>query len=156
MHSIINTLHSYNRYLVLIALVLVLYRSWTGWQGKKAFTKADNTASVALLGLAHLQLLLGLIQYFGTSDIVRSALADMGAAMKSEWLRYFGVEHITIMIIAIACIQIGRTLSKKASDDLTKHKKLAIWTTAAFVLIVGGLAMKGLLFSTLAAVNGGG
>ena len=154
MHQLINTLHSYNRYLILAALVFVLYRSWTGWQGKKAFVKADNTASVALLGLAHLQLLLGLIQYFGTSTIVKSALADMGAAMKSEWLRYFGVEHITIMILGVACIQVGRTLSKKATDDVTKHKKLAIWTTIAAVLIFGGLAMKGLLFSTLADVNG--
>ena len=155
MHQIINALHSYNRYLILVAILYVLYRSWSGWQGKKALTKSDNTASVALLGLAHLQLLLGLIQYFGTSTIVKSALSDMGAAMKNGWLRYFAVEHITIMILAVACIQIGRTLSKKATVDVTKHKKLAIWTTAAFVLIVGGLAMKGLLFSTLAEANGG-
>jgi uncharacterized membrane protein len=155
MHQIINTLHSYNRYLILVALVLVLYRSWSGWQGKKAFVKADNTASVALLGLAHLQLVLGLIQYFVTSTIVQSAMADMGAAMKSSWLRYFAVEHIMMMVIAIAFIQIGRTTSKKATDDVMKHKKLAIWTTSATVLIVASLAMKGLLFSTLAAVNGG-
>ena len=154
MHQLINTIHSYNRYLILATLVFVLYRSWTGWQSKKAFEKTDNTASLALLVFAHLQLLLGLIQYFVTSTIVRSAMADMGAAMKDSWLRYFAVEHILIMILAVACIQIGRTLSKKATDDNTKHKKLAIWTTVATVLIVAGLSMKGLLFSTLAAVNG--
>lgn len=154
MHQLINTLHSYNRYLILAALVLVLYRSWTGWQGKKAFVKSDNTASVVLLGLAHLQLLLGLIQYFGTSTITQSAFADMGHAMKDGWLRYFAVEHITMMILAVACIQIGRSTSKKATDDNTKHKKLAIWTTAGAILIIVTLAMKGLLFSTLADVNG--
>ncbi len=155
MHQTINALHSYNRYLILVALVLVLYRSWTGWQGRKPFEKFDNTASVALLGLAHLQLLLGLIQYFGTSTIVQSAMADMGAAMKNSWLRYFAVEHILMMVIAIACIQVGRTLSKKAADDNVKHKKLAIWTTVATLLMVASLASKGLLFSTVAAVNGG-
>ncbi|MBL7826608.1 MAG: hypothetical protein JNJ57_08265 [Saprospiraceae bacterium] len=155
MHNIINTLHSYNRYLILAALVFVLYRSWTGWQGRKAYGKNDNLSATILLGLAHLQLLLGLIQYFGTSTIVKSALADMGNAMKTPWLRYFAVEHITIMILGIACIQIGRSLSKKAADDTTKHKKIAIWTTAATVLIIAGLAMKGLLFSTVAAANSG-
>jgi len=155
MHQTINALHSYNRYLILVAIVLVLYRSWTGWQGRKPFEKFDNIASVALLGLAHLQLLLGLIQYFGTSTIVQSAMADMGAAMKNSWLRYFAVEHILMMVIAIACIQVGRTLSKKAADDNVKHKKLAIWTTVATLLIVASLASKGLLFSTVAAVNGG-
>ncbi len=155
MHQLINALHSYNRYFILIALVLVLYRSWTGWKGRKPFEKLDNTASVALLGLAHLQAVLGLIQYFGTSTIVQSAMADMGAAMKNSWLRYFAVEHASIMLIAIVCIQVGRSLSKKATNDNDKHKKLAIWTTVATVLIVGILASKGLLFSTVAAVNGG-
>ena len=155
MHTLINTLHSYNRYLILAALVFVLYRSWTGWQGKKAYEKADNASGAALLGLAHLQLLLGLIQYFGTSTIVKSAMADMGAAMKTPWLRYFAVEHFMMMLLGIACIQIGRTLSKKTSDDTLKHKKVAIWTTAATVLIIAGLAMKGLLFSTVAQANSG-
>ena len=155
MHQIINTLHSYNRYLILVALVYVLYRSWSGWQGKKPFEKADNTASGALLRPAHLQLLLGLIQYFATSTIVQSAMADMGAAMKDSWLRYFAVEHTFMMIIAIVFIQIGRTTSKKAVGDNLKHKKLAIWTSAATLLIVATLAMNGLLFSTMAAVNGG-
>lgn len=153
MHTIINTLHSYNRYLILAALVYVLYRSWSGWMGKKSFEKADNTASVALLGLAHLQLLLGLIQYFVTSTYTRDGMADMGAAMKNEWLRYFTVEHAFMMILAVVFIQVGRTTSKKATTDEAKHKKLAIWTTAATVLILAALAMKGLLIGTLASAQ---
>ena len=110
---------------------------------------------MVLLGLAHLQLLLGLIQYFGTSAYVQSAMADMGAAMKNSWLRYFAVEHILIMVLAVACIQVGRTLSKKAVDDNNKHRKLAIWNTVAVILVVVGLSMKGLLFSTVAGAMGG-
>lgn len=153
MHPLINTLHSYNRYLILVALVYVLFRSWSGWMGKKPFEKADNTASVALLGLAHLQLVLGLIQYFVTSTYTRDGMADMGAAMKNEWLRYFMVEHAFMMIIAVVFIQIGRTTSKKSTTDEMKHKKLAIWTTSAALLIVATLAMKGLLFGTLASAG---
>ena len=153
MHSIINTLHSYNRYLILLALVYVLFRAWSGWMGKKRFEKADNTASVALLGLAHLQLVLGLIQYFVTSAYTRAGMADMGAAMKNEWLRYFTVEHAFTMILAVVFIQVGRTTSKKAMTDELKHKKLAIWTTVAALLIMVTLAMKGLLIGTLASAG---
>jgi hypothetical protein len=60
-----------------------------------------------------------------------------------------------MMFLGIVCIQVGRTTSKKASGDNLKHKKLAIWTTAGAVIIIAGLAMKGLLFSTLATVNSG-
>lgn len=152
MHTLINTLHSYNRYLILAALVYVLYRSWTGWKGNRAFEKSDNTASVALLGLAHLQLVLGLLQYFVFNGYHRN-FADMAATMKNSTARYFTVEHITIMILAIAAVQVGRTLSKKATDDTEKHKKLAVWTTIATVLVVVGLSMKGLLFGTVASMN---
>ncbi|MFN0037524.1 MAG: hypothetical protein ACKVUS_20880 [Saprospiraceae bacterium] len=149
LHQIVNTLHSGNRYLLLAALVLVLFRSWSGWTGKKPFQKTDNTASVILLGLAHLQLLLGIVQFCFTSAYTRTAMADMGAAMKNEWLRYFTVEHSLMMVIAVVFIQIGRTTSKKALTDEAKHKKLAIWTTAAALIIVATLAMKGILFGSV-------
>ena len=148
MHQILNTIHSYNRYLILAALIFVLYRSFSGWLGKKSYEKADNAAGAALLGLSHLQLLIGLIQYAFTSAYTKAAFADFGAAMKNPWLRYFAVEHITAMIIAIALIQVGRTLSKKKTLSEDKHKAVAIYTSVAALLIFGTLAMKGILFGS--------
>lgn len=150
MQAILNAVHSYNRYLLLIALVFVIYRSFSGWMGKKPFEKADNTASIALLGLTHLQALLGLIMYFFTS-----AYTTGGGSMKDPWVRYFKAEHIAAMLIAVVLVQLGRTFSKKAATDTDKHKKLAIYTTIAFVIIAGTLAMKGLLLGTLASVTAG-
>lgn len=150
MHLILNTLHSYNRYLIIIAIFWVLFRSWMGWMGKKSFTKTDNTASLALLALAHLQLLLGLIQYFFTSAYTTG---DM--PISDPWVRYFKMEHITGMILAVVLIQLGRTFSKKAQSDEQKHKKLALYTTAAAVIIYAMLTMKGLFIGTLANATAG-
>lgn len=149
MHNILVILHSYNRYLILAALVFVLYRAYTGWLGRKPFENADNTGSLVLLSLAHLQLLLGLIMYAFTSHWTKTAFADFGAAMKDPMPRYFAVEHILAMIIAVVLVQLGRTFSKKAADDTEKHRKLAIYTSIAMLIIVGTLAQKGLLFGTL-------
>jgi len=154
MYSILNTLHSYNRYLLLAALVFVLYRSISGWMGKKPYQKADNAAGAALTGFSHLQLLLGLILYAGLSPYTQSAFANMGAAMKDPMLRYFAVEHIAAMLIAWVMIQMGRSLSKKATDDNSKHRKTAIYTIIATVIIVATLAQKGLLFGTVANMAG--
>ena len=129
MYDILNNLHSWNRYILLLALIFVLFRAYSGWLGKKQYGKADNAASAAALGLTHLQLLLGLLLYV-TSPRTNEAFADMGAAMKNPWLRYFAVEHMMVMLIAVAAIQVGRTLSKKATNDEQKFKKLAIWTSA--------------------------
>lgn len=154
MYSILNTLHSYNRYFLLAALAFVLYRSISGWLGKKPYEKADNAASSALIGFTHLQWLLGLILYLGVSPIAKTALEDFGAAMRNPWLRYIGVEHITAMLIAVVLIQLGRTFSKKTTDPTEKHRKVAVYTGIATLIIVGTLAMKGLLFGTLATAMG--
>ena len=154
MQTILTSLHSYNRYLILAALVFVLIRSYGGWFGRKPFERLDNTASVALLGLAHLQLLIGLIMYAFTSSWTQTAFADFGAAMKDPMQRYFAVEHIAGMLIAVGLIQVGRTLSRKAADPLRQHKMLAIYTSIATLVIVLILLLpqKGLLFGTIAPV----
>jgi hypothetical protein len=155
MYPILNNLHSWNRYLLFAALVFVLFRAYSGWFGKKPYEKADKAAGGALLGLTHLQLVLGLLLYAVFSPQTKAAFADMGAAMKNSWLRYFAVEHFLIMLLAVIAIQLGRTLSKKAASDEDKHKKTAIWTTIGVVLILISLAPKGLLFGTAAAAISG-
>ncbi len=151
MHTLLNTLHSYNRYLILAALVYVLFRAWSGWMGKKPFEKADNSASLILMILVDVQLLLGLIQYFVTSAFTTETLTPEHPLYAMA--RYFKMEHITGMILAIVLIHLGRSMAKKATTDEAKHKKLAIYTTVAAVFIIGMLAMKGLLFGTLASAS---
>jgi Na+-driven multidrug efflux pump len=139
MYEFISVLHSYIRWALLLLLVVVIVTSLMGWLGKKPFKKIDNTLSVSLLGTTHLQLLLGLILYFFLSPITKNAFSDFGAAMKNKDLRFYAVEHIAIMILAVVFVQLGRTLSKKAANDEAKFKKLFIYTTIALVLVLAGI-----------------
>lgn len=150
MHAFFNTIHSYNRYLILLSILFVLFRAFSGWLGRKPFDRLDNTAAAVMMGFVHLQLLIGLIQYFFTSAYTKLAFANFGAAMKLPWPRYFAVEHLTGMLLAIVLLQLGRTFSKRASDPVKKHRLLAIYTSLGLLFIIGILAPKGLLFSQLA------
>jgi hypothetical protein len=156
MYNVLVFLHSYNRYLLMAALVFVLYRAYSGWFGKKPYEKIDNAASAALLGFTHLQLLLGLILYAGVSPRTQAAFANFGLAMKDSWLRYFAVEHMAIMLLAVVMIQLGRTFSKKAVIAEQKHRKLAIYTTIGLLLILISLVPKGLLFGNVAGAMAAG
>jgi hypothetical protein len=156
MYNVLVFLHSYNRYLLMAALVFVLYRAYSGWFGKKPYEKVDNAASAALLGFTHLQLLLGLILYAGVSPRTQAAFANFGLAMKDSWLRYFAVEHMAIMLLAVVMIQLGRTFSKKAVIAEQKHRKLAIYTTIGLLLILISLVPKGLLFGNVAGAMAAG
>ena len=55
--------------------------------------------------------------------------------MGNSALRYFAVEHILIMIIAVVVAHIGRSRSKKAANDTGKHKQAAIFFAISLLLV---------------------
>ena len=125
--------------------IFVLVYAVLGYFNRKNFDKLANATSGALVGLTHLQLLLGLVLYF----ISPYALAGNPTTRTSDaWQRYFTMEHITAMLIFVVMIQLGRNFYKKATDDTTKYKKLATYTGIAVIVLIGGLAYKGLLLGS--------
>ena len=88
--------------------------------------------------LVHIQFAIGIVLYI-VSPIVKAALADMGAAMKDEALRFAAVEHVTVMLLAVIAITVGRVWSKKAKLDDMKHRRSLICYAIGFVLIIAGI-----------------
>lgn len=146
-YQIFKHIHHYNRYIILALLLFVLVRSLMGWLSNKSYVKLDNTLMASLLGLTHFQLLTGIILYAALSPWTQTAFADFGAAMKDSNLRYYAVEHFAMMLIAVVFIQLARTLSKKATDPTTKHKRTFIYLVIGLLLILASLVPKGLLIN---------
>lgn len=136
MYPFVLFLHSWLRWILLIFLLGVIIRSFYGWIENKDFSKRDNASTIILVSLFHIQLLLGLILYFILSPITKSVFHDFGAAMKDNYLRYWAVEHIFIMILSVIIAQIGRIKIKKAYADRAKFRNGAIYFTLAMVLII--------------------
>ena len=137
MYEVLQFIHSWTRWAVLILAVVVIFRAVSGWLGKKDFLKADNALGGAFMGTMHLQLLLGLLLYFFLSPFGLKAFELGGkVVMKSPEYRYWAVEHITVMILAVAVAQVGRILSKKAPDALHKHRQAAIFYSVALLLML--------------------
>jgi hypothetical protein len=129
-------IHSWLRWAVLILAVIVIVRSLSGWFGKKPFSGSDSRFSVFLVASVHLQLVLGLILYFIYSPNGYAAFQSGANVMKDSAVRYWAVEHISMMILAVVFIQVGRTLSKKAKTAIAKHKNLAIFTIIGLLLVL--------------------
>lgn len=130
--------HSLLRYLILAGLLIVIVRSLLGWLNKKPYSAFDNRTSLYLFIFTHIQLLIGLVQYM-ISDVVQFN----EATMKNKELRYWAVEHITIMLIAIALITIARISVKKMTSDVAKHKRMFVFNALALLLTLVAIAMSG-------------
>jgi 1,4-dihydroxy-2-naphthoate octaprenyltransferase len=136
-YSIVLALHSWSRWLVLVFGLIAFFRAFTGWQGRKPYTGADKGMGAAFVGSMHLQLLLGLILYFALSPYGVKAFDSLGGGvMKDANARFFAVEHIVTMILAVVAAQVGRSTSKKAVDAVLKHKRAAVWFGVALLLVL--------------------
>jgi hypothetical protein len=83
-----------------------------------------------------LQTLFGLILYFALSPLMKAVFADFGAAMANSTLRYWSMEHIFGMVVALALAHVGRARSRKAFEAVARHKEMAIFCGLAILVIL--------------------
>jgi len=127
--------HSIWRYAVLILILVTIAKSLSGWFGKKEHQTGDVKLALFANISLHIQLLTGLILYAISPAVNFGPMSEM---MKMP-NRYWTVEHIVIMIVAVAVITIGRKVALKASDDLGKHKKTALFYLVGLLLIFSSI-----------------
>lgn len=100
-------LHNFLRWIILLFLLIALVQSISKKPGLQK-------TSLWLLIAAHLTLLVGLYQYF-TSAVGYKLIQANGfsAVMKDSVMRFWAVEHITGMLIAIILITIARGKARR-------------------------------------------
>lgn len=134
--EILKSAHSGWRYVVLILLIVALIQALSGWLGKKPYTEGNRKVNLFTLISAHIQLLMGLILYFGNSWYKIDSSVALG--------RYWKMEHIGMMVLAVILITVGNARSKKGTDATVKHRSVALYFGLALILIVASIvAMVG-------------
>ena len=134
-------LHTHNmfRWLVLITLVLAVVFAFVGWFKKREWTKKDNITGLLLTIFMDIQFLVGIVLYAFVSPITKAAFNDFGAAMKNSDLRFYAVEHILLMVIALVLVHIGRAKTKKAIGHWKKHRAATIFYGISLLLILAAI-----------------
>jgi hypothetical protein len=134
MYSYLIVAHSFFRWLVLISLLVVIYRAYVGWFKNKVFTPRENSIPNFATTVSNIQFLIGLWLYF-KSPVVDYFWDNFRVAIHERDIRFFGIEHITMMFIAVTIINTGSGLVKKRLTDKAKFKTIAIWFTVALTII---------------------
>jgi hypothetical protein len=142
MYNILLFLHSVLRWIILILLIVNIIRHFSAIN--QPFTATDKKLGLWLMICAHTTLLIGLYQYFvgavGYSFIQNSGFANV---MKDNAARFWAVEHIFGMIIAIVFITIGKGVAKKSIPDASKHKRTAWLLLIALIIIIACIPWPG-------------
>lgn len=136
MYPVVLGTHNLVRWLIIGAGLWAVVLAWRGWARGGPWTSREAVATRAFVGLLDLQFLLGLILY-GISPLTRIAFRDMGAAMRDPPVRYFVVEHVVVMVLAIAAAHVGAVMIKRAPTDMARYQRASIWLAIALAAVIG-------------------
>lgn len=139
MYNFILALHNIFRWVVVITALYALLRSFSGFLGNNPWTNADRKAGMFFSMSMDVQFLVGLVLYFIFSPLSKQFLANVGDAMSNSELRFFGMEHVLLMLVAVVLAHIGNAAGKKDIPDKGKFKRTALFVTLAVIVLVLGI-----------------
>lgn len=132
------TLHSFWRWVVLFLLVLSLIRFWYKRTAQLTFTPTDRLLKKAAVIAFYIQTIFGLVLYV-LSPITHYFLQHFHTAVHLRQIRFFGMEHSSMMVTAAILFTVGSMKSKNADTDDRRFKILLIWFGLALLIVLSSI-----------------
>jgi len=141
MHDIVIRFH----YLVsgiffIIALVITVW-AIVGWIKEKQYTTSFNRLSLVFIIFLYLQLLSGIILYFSLKHEFHSAGISLEQAIEQKSLRFWVIEHVSLMLFALLLSTIGKQFINQISPDRKKFRASTFYFGISFAVVLGSALM---------------
>ncbi len=120
--------HSLLRYGVLLAVAAAGLIHLRGYLLQRPILNGERALAIVAVIFCHVQLVIGLILYLANFERYSHMSGAMG--------RFWKMEHIGTMVIAVILVTLGRVLSKRAKDERIKQKRVAIFFLIALALML--------------------
>ena len=117
-----------------VVLALMIYAIFNALRKKDFYAKSDRLLNMFAMVSLHIQLVIGLILYFTSAKV-----SFVEGWIKNQLLRFYGMEHISLMIIAITLVTIGHAKAKRASEPAKKHKTILLFYAIGLILILASI-----------------
>ena len=137
MYTTVLIVHNWIRWVALVAAIGAAFAAL-----RKRDAAAERWGLIAMSAL-DLQMLLGLTLYLALSPNMAAIMNNFGGAMKDPVARFWAVEHISSMFIAVIAAHVGRVLARKAQTPEARRKRILIAFAVAAVLMIIGMPWPG-------------
>ncbi len=136
LYNAVLHVHSAGRWIVLLLLLFAIFNSLIA--GNRPFIKSDNRLGLLLTIFADLMLVVGIYLYVvGPRGYKMFSIpGGMSAVMKDATSRFYAVEHMAGMLIAIILIHIGKAQARRPIGDKAKHRRTMIFYFLALLIIL--------------------
>ena len=107
-----------------------------------ALGRADRWG-LALMTALDLQMLLGLLLYLVLSPTMQEILQNFSAAMQDRVARFWAVEHISTMLVAVMLVHVGRVLARRVATPEAKRTRLVLCFGIATLAMIAATPWPG-------------
>jgi hypothetical protein len=143
MYTLVLLLHSWLRWAALIAGVGATMAAFNARAQTAGLGRADRWG-LALMAALDLQMLLGLLLYLVLSPTMEAIRQNFSAAMQDRVARFWAVEHISTMLMAVILVHVGRVLARKAKTPEARRTRLLVCFGIATLAMIGATPWPGM------------
>lgn len=138
LYSALLHVHSVGRWVVLLLLLFAILNSLIA--GNRPYIRTDNRLGLLLTIAADIMLLVGAYLWWANPRWgYVSFRSGTGIGKMDEISRFFAVEHLAGMLIAIVLIHIGKAQGRKRIADRAKHRRTLIFYLLALLIILASI-----------------
>ena len=142
MYDIVIKVHIVVSTCFFISGVVLLTLSVAGWVNKKeGRMRQFNRFSIIFLTLLYLQLTTGLLLYFFLKPDISASMTSLAEAMEKSALRFWAIEHVSLMIFALILSQIGWLFIRHLKENVRKYKAASFYYGISFLVVLTSAAM---------------
>jgi len=134
--GILQLFHSILRWLVLLSVSTAGFVALKGYLRKDPIIVWERTLTILAMVLCHVQLVVGLALYAIRFKTYESVWMGNQSWMGDTVRRFWKFEHISMMILAIALVTIGRMVSKRATTEPGKQLRIAIFYLLGLLIML--------------------
>lgn len=142
MYSVVIKFHIFiSSCFFLTGAVLVAW-SITGWaRNRPGRLVLYNRLSYLFIALLYVQLVTGLTMYFFLKPDPSASITTLEEAMEKSTLRFWAIEHVSLMIFALLLSQIGRLFIRQLPAERRMFRAATFYYGFSFLLVLASAAM---------------
>jgi hypothetical protein len=133
-YGAILTIHSWLRWGALLFGIAATINAFTN-RSVATVPLPGRWWDVLFMAAVDVQVLFGLLLYFGLSPFTAEGLNDFRGALRNPPLRYWTVDHIGLMVAAVILVRTGRVLAMSARTAAVQRLRRGL----CFGLAVGSM-----------------
>jgi drug/metabolite transporter (DMT)-like permease len=146
LYSTVLIIHSWLRWAALLFGVAATFNAFRHRADAAERAPGQRWDWLFMLAL-DLQVLFGLLLYFGLSPFTREAMNNVGMALHDPALRFWAITHVAMMFVALVAVRAGRVFAMGERTSRARRNGRYVCFGIAVLAMVVGVPWPGLAYA---------